>query len=220
MDTGYIPEISTTVPPTSNKAYTITCLNCWTNFQLQKANISVSRQQRYPNKPMQETDIKHSFAPIITKNASILILGSIPGDKSIAENEYYAHPRNRFWNLLARLTGNEPADKYTEKIKILTENGISLWDVAGRAVRKGSMDSSIKEYAVNDIDGLLTGNPSIKIVIFNGKTAERFYDSNFSRRSNIKYRTMPSTSPANAAYNMERLADKWKIITQYTKPAK
>lgn len=220
MDTGYIPEISTTVPPTSNKSYTITCLNCWTNFQLQKANISVSRQQQYPNKPMQETDIKHSFAPIITKNASILILGSIPGDKSIAENEYYAHPRNRFWNLLARLTGNEPADKYTEKIKILTENGISLWDVAGRAVRKGSMDSSIKEYAVNDIDGLLTGNPSIKIVIFNGKTAERFYDSNFSRRSNIEYRTMPSTSPANAAYNMERLADKWKIITQYTKPAK
>lgn len=182
--------------------------------------VKKERQYKYPNKPMQETDIKHSFAPIITKNASILILGSIPGDKSIAENEYYAHPRNRFWNLLARLTGNEPADKYTEKIKILTENGISLWDVAGRAVRKGSMDSSIKEYAVNDIDGLLTGNPSIKIVIFNGKTAERFYDSNFSRRSNIEYRTMPSTSPANAAYNMERLADKWKIITQYTKQTK
>ena len=63
--------------------------------------VKKERQYKYPNKPMQETDIKHSFAPIITKNASILILGSIPGDKSIAENEYYAHPRNRFWNLLA-----------------------------------------------------------------------------------------------------------------------
>ena len=115
--------------------------------------VKKERQYKYPNKPMQETDIKHSFAPIITKNASILILGSIPGDKSIAENEYYAHPRNRFWNLLARLTGNEPADKYTEMLTILTENGISLWAVAGRAVRRGSMDSSIKDYAVNDIDG-------------------------------------------------------------------
>lgn len=169
---------------------------------------------------MQKEDVKHSFAPIVTENASVLILGSIPGDKSIAENEYYAHPQNRFWRLLAKLTDNEPACTYPEKLEILSSSGISLWDVAGKAVRKGSMDSSIKEYAVNDIDKLLTGNPSIKAVIFNGKTAERFHDKNFSRRKDIEYMTMPSTSPANAAYSMPKLINEWKIITRYIRQKK
>lgn len=165
-------------------------------------------------------NIKHSFAPIIAENATVLILGSIPGDRSIAENEYYAHPQNRFWRLLAILTDNTPAETYADKLKILTSNGISLWDVAGKAKRKGSMDSSIKEYTVNDIDKLLARTPTIKAVVFNGKTAERFYDSGFKRRDGVEYLTMPSTSPANAAYGMERLIDKWSVVRQYMKHGK
>lgn len=160
-------------------------------------------------------DTKRSFAPVITDNAAILILGSIPGDRSIAENEYYAHPRNRFWSLLAELTGSKQANSYSEKLRLLSSNGISLWDVAEKANRKGSMDSAIKEYTVNDIDRLLTENPTIRVVVFNGKTAERLYRDNFDEREGVKYLSMPSTSPANAAYGMERLCGRWCKITEY-----
>lgn len=164
--------------------------------------------------------IKHSFAPIIAENATVLILGSIPGDKSIAENEYYAHPQNRFWRLLAILTDNALAETYADKLNILTSNGISLWDVVRNAKREGSMDSSIKEYTVNDIDKLLAETPTIKAVFFNGKTAEKFYDACFRRKDNIEYHTMPSTSPANATYGMERLINRWNVVRQYIKHGK
>lgn len=169
---------------------------------------------------MQGEETKHSFAPVITANPTVLILGSIPGDKSIAENEYYAHPQNRFWKLLARLTGMEPAKSYPDKLKILDAGGIALWDVAEKAVRKGSMDSAIREYSVNDINGLLAENPTIKAVIFNGKTAEKFYNRNFEKKHGITYLSMPSTSPANAAYNTGRLFEEWSKAIKYMRTNK
>lgn len=157
-------------------------------------------------------DYKFSFAPIVGEDARVLVLGSIPGDRSLALNEYYGHPQNRFWHVMARLCGQEVPRSYSEKREMLLRNGIALWDVAHQAFRPGSMDSDIRDEKPNDIPALAASLPQLHTIAFNGKTAERLYDKYFPRAASLRYLSLPSTSPANAAFSLERLCEYWRKI--------
>lgn len=155
---------------------------------------------------------KHSFAPIENRNARILILGSIPGDASLAAGQYYAHPRNRFWPLVAALTGNDPPSDYRQKTALLLSSGIALWDVAGQAFRPGSMDSQIREVRPNPVDLFIRSHLCLERVGFNGRKAEELYDQYFSRYPHLQYFSLPSTSPANASFTLEDLFRYWLAL--------
>ena len=141
-----------------------------------------------------------------------MILGSIPGDRSIEIQQYYGHPQNRFWRMIAIVCHAETPIIYEEKKRLLSENRIALWDVAHKANRKGSLDSAIRDEEPNDIATLLAENPTIHTVAFNGKKSEQLYDRYFQRFNTVRYLSLPSTSPANAACGLERLCNQWRQI--------
>ncbi len=161
---------------------------------------------------MLEENEKYSFAPLKCEDAKILILGSIPGDRSIELGEYYGNSRNRFWNLISLLFEMEPPTTYLAKQDMLRCVKITLWDVAHTAIRKGSLDNDIHDEIPNDIPSLIEQCPTIKIIVFNGKKAEQLYDRYFERSSLIRYFAMPSTSPANAVCTLNKLYDRWTEI--------
>lgn len=156
--------------------------------------------------------LKQSFPPIISQNANILILGSLPGDLSISKNEYYAHPQNRFWKVLFALFEKPYSTDYSEKVQLLHDQKIALWDVCASAHRPGSMDIDITNVIPNDINYLLLQNTTIKTIIFNGQKAQKLFDKHFDKQQNIKYITLPSTSPANAQFSIDKLLVHWRII--------
>ena len=177
-------------------------------FQLQKNLI----QKKMISAKNDSKETKQSFAPIESKEVRILILGSMPGDASIAAGQYYAHPRNRFWPLMATLLGCALPEDYENRCRMLQEHGIALWDVAGSAVRPGSMDSAMREERPNDIAGLMARHPELRTVVFNGRKSEQLFDRFFQRFPDVRYLPMPSTSPANASFSMARLAERWKAM--------
>lgn len=156
--------------------------------------------------------LKQSFAPIIPCNPRILILGSLPGDLSIAKDQYYAHPQNRFWKILFALFEKEFSTDYNERITLLEGNQIALWDVCASAIRPGSMDTSITEVIPNPINQLLQDNPTIQTILFNGQKAQKLFDKYFSKQEDLIYITLPSTSPANAQFTLDKLLLHWKIV--------
>lgn len=158
-----------------------------------------------------------SFAPLVDDECKILILGSMPGVKSLAEQEYYAHPRNRFWQLLALLLKESNSLDYEAKKALLKRQHIALWDTLGYCERKGSLDSDIRDEVPNDICGLLERYQNIQVVFCNGGKAaaafKRYFAKKLPRPISVHY--LPSTSPANARKNLEALAKEWEIILEY-----
>ena len=157
-------------------------------------------------------DLKTSFAPIADQKTRILILGSLPGDKSLAENQYYAHPRNRFWRVLAEITDSQLPNNYEEKINLLQQNKIGVWDVVRAAKRVGSLDTNILDEVPNDLDSFIELHPKLEIIAFNGAKSQKLFDKYFRRKAELKYIALPSTSPANALFTFERLCEKWQEI--------
>ena len=154
--------------------------------------------------------VVHSFEPVADANARVLVLGSMPGLKSLQAGQYYAHPQNRFWPFMGQLVGAGPDLPYPERCRRLAQAGIALWDVLSCCERPGSLDSAIRDdtAAANDLAGFLSTHPGVRHVLFNGAKAE----SSFTRlvlpglgRPDLDYRRLPSTSPANAS---QRAADK------------
>lgn len=158
-------------------------------------------------------DIKKSFEPLDCPNAEILILGSMPGDRSIAMNQYYGHPQNRFWRVISNVTNSEMPKDYHGKKEMLLANKIALWDVARNATRKGSGDSAMSNENPNDIEHFIETHLQLKVVAFNGKKAEQLYDKFWVRLPGVNYLSLPSTSPANAAINLEDLCQRWSAMT-------
>lgn len=156
-----------------------------------------------------------SFSPKINSNCKVLILGSMPGIKSLEAQEYYAHPQNRFWKVLGVICNCENLHnlKYDEKIEILLANGFALWDTIKFCKREGSLDSAIIEEKPNDIRGLLKKYPDIKTVCLNGNKSFDTFKKNFPDLI-MKYNCikMPSTSPANAKFRIDNLISEWKKI--------
>lgn len=158
---------------------------------------------------------KQSFLPLENATAEVLILGSIPGDRSIELQQYYGHPQNRFWRVIASVIGSELPLDYDARQQMLLVNRIALWDVARQADRVGSLDSAIRNEEPNDIKTFITQHPMLKIIAFNGKKAEQLYDKYFERSTHIKYLSLHSTSPANAACKINELQEKWiQIVTR------
>ena len=117
------------------------------------------------------------FDPVATPGAEALILGSLPGRKSLEMQQYYAHPQNAFWRLITQILGAEWPLPYTRRVKLLTENRIALWDVLAAAERPGSLDSSIVHASAlaNDFAAFFRAHPQIRRVYFNGRKAEELY---------------------------------------------
>lgn len=155
----------------------------------------------------------HTIPPVYDENSRVLILGSFPSVKSREVQFFYGHPQNRFWRVLALVFGEEVPKSTEEKKSFLLEKGIALWDVIESCEIEGSSDSSVKNVSVNDI-GKLLEKTRIEKVFLNGKCAERYYKKYFSKTIEMNYITLPSTSPANAAYSLERLAAEWAIVSQ------
>lgn len=153
-----------------------------------------------------------SFSPIINHQSKILILGSIPGVKSLEKQQYYAHPQNRFWKLISLLCNyNNLSDlEYDNKLNILLNNKLALWDVIKSCERKGSMDSDILNESPNNFDLLLKKYPNIEKICFNGNKAYNAFKKYFPEfLLNYNHFVLPSTSPANARFSIENLYDSW-----------
>lgn len=151
-----------------------------------------------------------SFKPAINENSKILILGSMPGIKSLELSQYYAHPQNRFWKIMGILC-NRPdmaSLDYTEKIKTLLDNGFALWDVIKSCSREGSLDSAIENEKPNNIKGLLKKYPNIKTIYLNGNKSYSAFKKYFPELLPM-CKKMPSTSPANARFQIPELLKEW-----------
>ena len=157
-------------------------------------------------------NIKTSFDPISDTNTTVLILGTMPGDKSLELGEYYGHARNRFWKIISTITENNLPLTYSDKKKLLLTSKIGIWDVAHSAKRKGSLDSAIQEEVPNDIDTFISRHSKLKIIAFNGSKSEKLFDKYFNRNSRIRYISLPSSSPANTGIDFEAICNKWKQI--------
>ncbi|HKI59586.1 MAG TPA: DNA-deoxyinosine glycosylase, partial [Mariprofundaceae bacterium] len=121
--------------------------------------------------------INRSFDGVAADHALILILGSMPGIASLEAQQYYAHPRNLFWEIMGELIGFDPRLPYSERLEQLQSNRIALWDVAHRCERPGSLDSNIRESSVvaNDFNALFQSSPQIGAIFFNGQKAAKLY---------------------------------------------
>lgn len=151
----------------------------------------------------------HELKPIFDENSRILILGSFPSVKSREVSFYYGHPQNRFWKVISAVFGEELPATVEEKTEFLKRNRIALWDVIESCEISGSSDSSIRNVVPTDLDRVLSAARIEKIFI-NGSTAARLYDKYQRRGIELEAVKLPSTSPANAAWNLERLTAEWK----------
>lgn len=152
---------------------------------------------------------KYSFPPLVDENCTILILGSLPGDESLAKKQYYAHPRNVFWRIMFDIFEKEYTDDYSVRCQMLLDHHVALWDMIHHGNRTGSLDADIKYEIPNDLKGLLKDYPNISKIVLNGKKAEATFKKNFKDISAIII-TMPSTSPANARIGFLEKLNKWK----------
>lgn len=156
--------------------------------------------------------IKYSFEPISNKEATILVLGTMPGEQSILLNQYYGHSRNNFWKLLFTIFDTSFSDDYENKKALLLENKIALWDVLQVCERKGSLDSAIKNEVANDFEHFLKNHPKINHIFFNGQKAASFFKKYVVLEKHYQTTTLPSTSPANAGKTFEDKLLEWKKI--------
>lgn len=156
----------------------------------------------------------HPIPPLFNNESRVLILGSFPSVKSREQTFFYAHPQNRFWRVIAKIFESPVPDTQDEKRRLILDNRLALWDVIAECDITGSSDSSIKGVIPNDI-GKIISESSINSIFVNGRTAEKYYIRYTESLIGRKAVCLPSTSPANAAWSMERLCEKWKIIKEY-----
>ena len=163
--------------------------------------------------PVQEpSNSKTSFPPISDAEIEVLILGTLPGDRSLQSGEYFAHPRNRFWKIIANITNNSLPESYSDKQELLFKSRIGVWNVLHKADRKGSLDAAIQNEEPNDIPAFIERHKKLKVIGFDGLKVEALFDKYFSRRNDLAYISLPSCSPANARFSLEALCDKWKRL--------
>jgi len=158
---------------------------------------------------------KRCFDPVVDANTRLLILGSLPGEKSLAYSQYYAHPQNKFWLLMGEVLGPDLKSlPYAARLDTLLAHGVGLWDVIAEAQRNGSLDSNIRDQAHNDLVGLLAGLPQLTTIAFNGGTAARAGLKVLQEQAN-RYRIvkLPSSSAAHTLPFSEKLAA-WSALKE------
>jgi hypoxanthine-DNA glycosylase len=155
-----------------------------------------------------------SFPPFIDKQSKILILGSIPGVKSLEKQQYYAHPQNKFWKIIFELFSEEFTEDYSERINILKKNHIAIWDVIDSCERKGSLDSEIKNEEANQVEELLESYPNFQAIFCNGGKSYKNLQKLLGKNFKIPIYLLPSTSPLHTI-SFEKKFDEWKKVLDY-----
>lgn len=153
----------------------------------------------------------HTISPVYNEHSRILILGSFPSVKSREAGFFYGHPQNRFWKVLANVFQAEVPGTIEEKKAFLLEHRIAVWDVIGQCEITGSSDSSIRNVVPNSISKILE-TTKIEQIFVNGKKAEQLYQRYIYPQTKRNAICLPSTSPANASWNLEKLTEAWKIV--------
>jgi TDG/mug DNA glycosylase family protein len=164
-----------------------------------------------------------SFPPIIGNHPQVLILGSMPGIRSLELNQYYGHSRNLFWSFMGEICGAVPELDYNQRTKALQQAGIALWDVLQHCEREGSLDADIvaNSEIPNDIPGLLSQHVSIRVVAFNGRKAEHAFRKHIhpqlpaDQLEGLVFLPLPSTSPANASIPKTEKLNRWLAIKDF-----
>ena len=164
------------------------------------------------------THIVHEFEPVFDGNSRVLILGSLPSVKSREQGFYYGHPQNRFWRVTAAVFGEPVPNTIAEKRAMLLRCGVAVWDVIAECDIIGSSDASIKNALPADLSRIL-GHAPIEAIFANGGTAARLYKKHQQPLTGREIVTLPSTSPANAAWSLEKLTEAWAIINKNKKSA-
>ena len=153
--------------------------------------------------------ISHPIEPVFDENSEILILGSFPSVKSREQMFFYGHPQNRFWKVMANVTGDTVPESMDEKKAFLLKNHIAVWDVIAQCDIEGSSDSSIKNVKANDLSRILA-KANIKKICCNGAKSWELYNKYIKPVTGREAVKLPSTSPANAAWSVGRLTEAWK----------
>ena len=153
----------------------------------------------------------HEFPPVYDENSEILILGSFPSVKSRKMQFFYGHPQNRFWKVMAQVLKEEVPQTIPEKKAMLLRHHIALWDVIASCDIAGSSDSSIRNVVPNDLAYIISRSKITRIYA-NGAKSKQLYDKYLAKKLGIEAVQLPSTSPANAAYSVERLLEYWQNV--------
>lgn len=163
-----------------------------------------------------DDDMLAGFGPVHAPDARLLVLGSMPGVRSLEAGEYYAHPRNAFWPIMEALFGVDAASPYVTRLEMLRAAGVALWDVIGRCRRRGSLDQKVEPESIvaNDFGRLLADCPRIRRIGFNGGLAEhawrRHVAPSLEPRAELEFVRLPSTSPAHAAMTLAQKTEAWR----------
>ena len=157
----------------------------------------------------------YSFPPIVSERSKLIILGSMPGELSLKAGQYYAHPRNAFWDIMGELFDAGPSLPYAERVARLQSVGVALWDSLQACTRSGSLDASITEEVANDFAALFAKYPNITHVFFNGSKPEKAFRRHVLPallQDRYVFARLPSTSPAHAAMRLEAKVQAWSVL--------
>ena len=155
----------------------------------------------------------YSFPPISNKNSSVLILGTMPGKRSLTQNQYYGHRGNQFWSILFNLLEEKYSSNYDSKINLALKNGIAIWDVLKVCERESSADADILNEVPNDFDSFFA-NHKIKAIFHNGKNPKEYFDK-YTSHIDIPQFVLPSTSPANSWFTKEEKLKEWELLLEW-----
>ncbi len=163
---------------------------------------------------------KVAFEPIVDEKSSLLLLGTMPGIKSLEKAEYYGHPQNQFWRLLFAVFGVESITDYNKKKEFLLNYKIALWDVLASCENKSSLDSDIRNEVVNDFEAFFNKFPKIHTVVFDSLHAEKFYNKYVKNDFGKNFYRIPSPSGANARMSFDVKLNEWKNLLVWLKNKK
>lgn len=163
---------------------------------------------------MEYTHVTHPFDPLYDAKSRILILGSLPSVKSREQKFFYGHPQNRFWPMLAELLGEKLPGSVAEKKEMVLKHHIAMWDTIYSCDIMGSSDSSIRNVIPTDLSEIILKS-EVKQIFCNGKTSGAYFRRYQENALGLQAIILPSTSPANAAWGMERLKEEWGVILDY-----
>lgn len=153
-----------------------------------------------------------SFKPVVDRRSRVLILGTMPGPVALAREEYYGFPGNHFWPIVIRLFGASESLTYRQKLRLLKENQVALWDTIAHCERVGAGDGQIRCVVPNDIPALIRRYPGIQVIFLNGRLAEKLYRKHAAPKIGLPTCTLPSTSPAHAAMSFQRKLAAWRAV--------
>lgn len=161
--------------------------------------------------------VKTAFPPIVNEHCKILLLGTMPGDRSLSLQQYYGHAGNHFWKLIYTLFNRPIEPDYAARKQFLLYHEIALWDVLESCTCEGSLDSNIKNEVVNDFPAFYKQYPAIEHIFFDSKKAEQFYLKYVKKNDDKIYHLLPSPSRANASKTFEQKLEEWQEILLYVK---